>query len=81
MTVDLDVVHSNIVVFQQPEGVDKQQFLDALREQGLLVSNYGLKGLRIVTHYEITDEHIEEALSILEQTARAMTEEPSRVVA
>jgi threonine aldolase len=81
ITVDLDVVHSNIVVFQQPEGVDKATFLDTLREQGLLVSNYGLKGLRIVTHYEITDGHVDEALSILERTATVLAGEPSRVIA
>jgi threonine aldolase len=81
ISVDLDVVHSNIVVFRQPEGLDKLQFLDALREQGLLVSNYGMKGLRIVTHYEITDEHVDESLAILARTVQAMSEEPSRVVA
>jgi len=81
IAVDLDVVHSNIVVFQQPAGVDKQQFLAALRERGVLVSDYGLKGLRIVTHYEITDDDVREALAALEGVVAAMAGEPARVVA
>ena len=56
--IDPDRVRSNIIVFKVP-GADHGAIIDRLKAQGLLVSNYGLRGIRMVTHYEITDADIE----------------------
>jgi len=79
--VDLDVVHSNIVVFRQPEAIAKKRFIEALRQEGVLVGDYGMKGLRVVTHYEIADADVVAAVATMERTAVALSEEPARVVA
>lgn len=56
--IDLDRVQSNIIVFKVP-GADHAAIIDNLKAQGLLVSNYGLRGIRIVTHYQATDADID----------------------
>lgn len=68
ITIDREVVHTNIVVFKLEGEVDHSDFIAHLKEQGLLVSNYGLRGVRMVTHYEIDDAAIMAALAILETT-------------
>ena len=79
--VDLDVIHSNIVVFRQPDAVDKKRFIGALRQEGVLVGDYGTRGLRAVTHYEISDAHVSTAIETVGNVAAALREEPARVVA
>jgi hypothetical protein len=44
----------------------------------LRVSNYGARGLRIVTHYEIDDAAVEQALAVLREV---MVGQRERVVA
>jgi threonine aldolase len=60
--LDVDRVQSNIVVFKI-DGADHGAFIDELKAQGLLVSNYGLRGVRMVTHYQISDADIDFAVS------------------
>lgn len=62
MSVDLDTVQSNIVIFQTEPTVPHVEFVDRMKREGVLISNYGLRGLRMVTHYEIDDAAIEHAL-------------------
>lgn len=66
--VDLEGVMTNIVVFKPGRGLDHAAVQAALDGNGLRVSNYGGRGLRIVTHYEIDDGMIETALAILRRT-------------
>ena len=79
--IDLEVVQTNIVVFRQPSHIEKVRLLDALREEGVLLSDYGLKGLRAVTHYEITDDDITRALGAMERVAARLAGEAAHVVA
>jgi len=62
VTVDLETVQTNIVIFRQPPGLEQADVVAALAERGVLASNYGTRGLRMVTHYEIDDAAIETAL-------------------
>lgn len=62
ISIDLDRVQSNIIVFKV-SGVDHPTFIESLKARGLLVSNYGLRGVRMVTHYQITDADIEFAVN------------------
>jgi threonine aldolase len=80
-TIDLDVVQSNIIVFKPNAALDKAAFITAMKNEGVLVSDYGLRGLRMVTHYEITDEDVKTALDVVSHVASAMAPEPVRASA
>lgn len=73
LTINLELVHSNIVV-AQPDRIDKAQLIRRLLEHGILVSDFGTKGIRFVTHYEISTANIDHALDVLrEQVAELRT--------
>lgn len=81
LNLDLDVVQSNIVVFKPGPRLEKVALAAALRDAGVLVSDYGLRGLRMVTHYEISDEDVTSTLEIVARVASGMAREPARVSA
>lgn len=71
LAIDLDTVQSNIVILRpDPTRVSGAEFIAGMGEGGVKVSNYGLRGLRLVTHYQITDEDVEKTL----QAAAAVME-------
>jgi len=72
ISIDRDVVQSNIVVFKLADEADHTAFIARLKEHGLLVSNYGLRGVRMVTHYEIDDAAIAAALGIVESAVAGL---------
>ena len=67
--LDAESVQTNIVMV---EVVDRpvQEFIAALKDRGVLVTYPGGKRVRMVTHYGIDEDDIEEALSIVESVAR-----------
>ncbi|MGC4190337.1 MAG: GntG family PLP-dependent aldolase [Thermomicrobiales bacterium] len=65
VTIDLETLHTNIVVFRQPASMDKNAVIAALRERGLWVTDYGTRGIRMVTHHEIGDAAVARAQEIL----------------
>ena len=80
-SIDLDVVESNIVVFKPDPAYDKTVLINMLKEEGVLVSDYGLRGLRMVTHYEISDDDVKTALDVVTRVAGVMAPEAERVSA
>ncbi len=80
LAIDLEVVQTNIVVIKVSGTSDHTAFIADLKSRGLLVSNYGLRGVRMVTHYEIGDQDIKDALQIV-GAAMAETKEPLGVSA
>lgn len=62
VTVDLETVQTNIVIFRPPADIDATTVIEGMAAQGVRISNYGLRGLRMVTHYEIDDAAIDQAL-------------------
>ena len=62
VTIDLDTVQTNIVIFRPPAGLSHAVAIDGFARHGVRVSDYGTRGLRMVTHYEIDDAAIETAL-------------------
>ncbi|HUG14086.1 MAG TPA: GntG family PLP-dependent aldolase [Thermomicrobiales bacterium] len=64
VSIDLNAVQSNIVIFQTEPAKVHVDFIAAMKAGGVLVSNYGTKGVRMVTHYEIDDTAIERALDV-----------------
>ncbi|MBA3274216.1 MAG: aminotransferase class I/II-fold pyridoxal phosphate-dependent enzyme [Chloroflexia bacterium] len=72
--IDRESVQTNIVVFKLEGEQDHAAFIAGLKERGLLVSNYGLRGVRMVTHYEIDDAAIASALGFVKAAMAGMRE-------
>jgi threonine aldolase len=62
ITIDLDTVQTNIVIFRVEPTIDQVEFVARMKQHGVLVSNYGTRGARMVTHYHIDDTAIASAL-------------------
>jgi threonine aldolase len=80
ITIDLETVQSNIVVFKVP-GQDQAEMLNLFRDRELLVTNYGARGLRMVTHHQVDDEGIAKALEVIRSVVTSKVEGGQRVVA
>jgi threonine aldolase len=68
MKLDPPTVHTNIVVIQTGSPGAAEKIAAAVRENGLLVSDFGSGRLRMVTHYGITAEDCRRAVEILNST-------------
>jgi threonine aldolase len=62
--IDLYTVQSNIVIFRPPAGLSPEAVVAGMAAEGVRLSNYGARGLRMVTHYEIEDRAVERALAV-----------------
>lgn len=62
ISIDLKAVQTNIVIFTVEPAIDQAAFVSRMKEQGILVSNYGTRGVRMVTHYQIDDDAVASAL-------------------
>jgi threonine aldolase len=56
-------VETNIVIFDLDDRIDSEQFLDHLRQQGVLAMNLSEKRIRIVFHLDITATQFDEVLT------------------
>jgi threonine aldolase len=61
--IDPETVDTNIVIFQTEPAMNHVAFIDAMAAQGVRVSNYGTRGVRMVTHYQVTDEDVDTILA------------------
>lgn len=62
----LEPVDTNIVIFKLAEGDKKQTFVRYLDENQIVISDMGQGKLRIVTHYDYTQEQHQRLLRFLE---------------
>lgn len=69
MRVDPRRVESNIVVVQVARGADA--FLAALRAEGILATRMGPDAVRFVTHLDVSDADIAQAIAVIGRVARA----------
>jgi threonine aldolase len=61
-------VQTNIVVFDvSGAGMDANNVADRLKEEGILVGALDAKVMRIVTHYDVTDEGVDRAVRALQK--------------
>ena len=67
--INLDSVQTNLVIFKPR--MDQDAFIDGLKARGVLASDMGQNGVRFVTHYELTDNHIDQTMSALKELAHA----------
>jgi threonine aldolase len=74
VAIDPEIVQTNILVFQVDSRLDQGEVVERLKANGLLVSNYGAVGLRMVTHNDIDDTAVDRALEIVASTVPAMLE-------
>ncbi|MFD1777537.1 low-specificity L-threonine aldolase [Fredinandcohnia salidurans] len=59
-------IDTNIILVDVSErGLTSSQFVGLLKEHGVLVSTFGPKLVRFVTHYDVNQESIEDALRIV----------------
>ena len=62
LTIDLDTVQTNIVIFDTQPAMSHGDFVAAMSDHGVLMSNYTPRGVRMVTHYQASDEAIAAAI-------------------
>lgn len=71
--VDLRRVQTNIVLVDVSGlGVDAGVFIDKLREKGVLALSHSKTTVRMVTHRGIEREHIERALTVIENVVKEL---------
>lgn len=80
LVIDPETVQSNIIVFRPETPIDQDALRNEMKRHGILTSDFGARGVRMVTHYENTDEDIERTLEVLSDVAARMME-PSYALA
>jgi threonine aldolase len=76
INVDLKTVQTNIIMFDvNGLGVGAGNFVNRLKERGVLALNLGKTSVRMVTHRGIEREDIEKTLSIVEDFEKEMKSE------
>jgi threonine aldolase len=68
LVINPEMIQTNIVIFDMKTG-PIPEFISALKAKGVLASHTGGRGVRMVTHYGITSEDIDEVLNIVEAVA------------
>ena len=76
VVLDANRAVTNIVVFGLAAGLDSAAFVNALRQEGVLIIDLGRGRLRAVTHYGITADDCRAALAACERTLARMTPGP-----
>lgn len=66
--VDPTQVDTNIVLFDVTT-VPAQEVIEILQDQGVLLTPFGPETIRATTHRDVTEEDIDEALSVIEKHA------------
>jgi threonine aldolase len=64
INVDLNSVHTNIVIFNS-DTISKEQFINRLKEKGVLISSGSYENMRAVFHLDVNDEQIKKAVGII----------------
>lgn len=60
-------VETNIIIFTMKEGISAAQFVEQLREKGILCFTMGKNQIRFVTHLDITEGMIQQTIDILQK--------------
>ncbi|KAA3620193.1 MAG: low-specificity L-threonine aldolase [Calditrichaeota bacterium] len=64
LTVDLNSVMTNIVMFYTKQGLDAYQLAEQLKEEGVLLHAMSTDALRVVTHLDVSQEEVTQAAQI-----------------
>jgi threonine aldolase len=67
ISIDADKVQTNIVIFDVTEtGLTSAEICDKLKEHNILAIPFG-KAIRMVTHYDVSQEDIEYTIKMISQ--------------
>lgn len=58
-------VDSNIIIFKLNEGTKEKEFIENLKSNGILVVGFGPQTIRMVTHLDFTDKHLDKLTTTL----------------
>ncbi|MGZ4030831.1 MAG: threonine aldolase family protein [Tumebacillaceae bacterium] len=73
ISIDLDSVHTNIVIFDiSGTGIGEAEFLDKLKQEGVLAGDFGPNLIRFVTHKDVTEAQVRSALEIVARVVRGV---------
>jgi threonine aldolase len=59
-------VETNIVIFRLADEVDMDQYLEYLKDNGVLATSFGPQLIRFVTHLDITDDMLQTLFEVLD---------------
>ena len=78
ISVDPNSIKTNIVIFEVAQSVGSaNDVINALSEEGVLVTYPGQQSLRMVTHSHILSSDVDEALSRVSKVVRQMSTKDS----
>ena len=58
-------IDTNIIIFQLNEHKDADHLVHQLKEKGILCGTFGKQMIRFVTHLDITEDKVQQAILIL----------------
>ncbi len=61
----VEPIDTNIVIFNLTQGIDEIEFINKLKEKGVLITSMGSGKLRMVTHLDFTGKMLDRLLDIL----------------
>jgi threonine aldolase len=73
ISIDLDSVQTNIVIFELKE-ISAKVFVEALAKRGVKCGAIGPRKIRMVTHYGITSEDIDYTLKAVKAVIDDLSE-------
>ncbi len=71
LTVDINRVKTNMIIFDFPKNISAEDYLNAISEKGVLVSAVGPHSIRAVMHFQIEEQ---EALKAAEKIVDSINE-------
>ena len=73
VSIDLETVETNIVIFRMTRGLSALDLLARLKTRGILAGTAGRDGIRLVTHNDVNREHCIAAAEALTEEIEAAT--------
>ena len=73
LTIDLDAIETNIIVFEPPADWTQEAFLAAIKEAGVLLVAFGGRRVRAVTHRDVSREDCETAARVIAEAVHVRT--------
>jgi threonine aldolase len=73
VSIDLDSVETNIVIFRLAAGFGASELVARLKERGILVNAFGRDAIRLVTHLDVSREQCIDAAEALTEEIEAVT--------
>ena len=71
LTIDVARVQTNLVIFEPPSTWEPQAFIRAVEEKGVLLTPFGGRRIRAMTHADVSSADCERAVEIIAEVVRA----------